>query len=334
MELRTDLIKKTEANRARKDISNMSISINEIEELYNAEYNGGSDEIWEIRKKINSIDESIKKGRIIKVNEAQNIRKRLVKQAQNIMVKYGFLDYYFIENENIKLSKMLEKYYEHYFSTLYLEELIQQYDFIQNMILAQAEHGQELQQWYDSKKNKVSKERRRIEAELKALNPRKMLKKISLQDKLKKNEQELQSLKEEFLEGGISYRIETICFNLIYRREYDREQNGYKYIEKDNPLEAELETEIWKLTPSAHEKLTNMIVEVYKMTNKTAIEHYRNERSKESKHAWKISQRKKDLSADEKRELVKMGKEDGYTQKQTAKEINCSTRTVQKYWNN
>jgi DNA-binding NarL/FixJ family response regulator len=81
-------------------------------------------------------------------------------------------------------------------------------------------------------------------------------------------------------------------------------------------------------------KLTNMIVDTYKIENITAIEQHKENRIKENKHAWKTSQRKKELTADEKRELVKMGKENGYTQKQVADQIGCSVRTVQKYWNN
>jgi hypothetical protein len=251
MELRTDLIKKTEANRTRKDLANTSININDIEKLFDAEYNWGSDELWEIQKKIKSIDESIKAGRIRKVSEAQKIRTRLVQQGINIMVRYEYLDYQFIKDENIKLTQMLERYHEHYSSTLYLEELILQYGFVKAEVLEQAEDGRELQQSYDSETKKVHNEQGRLQNEQRKCKPGTLLEPTLLRHELKENEKEIQRLKKEFLEGGISYRIETICFNLIYDRKYDTEIQAFKYEEKDNPFGTELEREIWKLTPSA-----------------------------------------------------------------------------------
>jgi transposase-like protein len=76
-----------------------------------------------------------------------------------------------------------------------------------------------------------------------------------------------------------------------------------------------------------------MMVRSNKNENKDIIQEFRRENTKQYKQQYAKKYNKKQLSAEDKRELVQLGKAEGITQKEVAKQIGCSERTVQIYWN-
>lgn len=88
---------------------------------------------------------------------------------------------------------------------------------------------------------------------------------------------------------------------------------------------------IWKLSPTAQQKLMETIVSSYKTTYSQQIAQLKKKNTKDRKLKWSRKNNIKETSAKDKRELVKELRANGLTQKEVALQIGCSVSLVQKY---
>jgi len=261
---------------------------------------------------VQGIDSGLSNNKIHNADAASRMRNIAMSMTTSYMVKNKIVDIAILDAENISLEQVADQYTNDYHRTQLMVESIQNNKFIQNAIHEFAKDGKP----YKSKNHDEIQE---IEEELDELELKLVLEttvmRLLYDNKKRQLEQTLQDLKrDEFLNGDFS--IEDICFKVVT----DWNRNS-------------LREAIWYLSKTAQNKLIRLIVKSYKSMYEDEIKAYRKKKNSDQRKESMKKYNKKSLSAEEKLELVQLGKADGLTPKEVATQISCSVRTVQIYWN-
>ncbi len=261
---------------------------------------------------VQGIDSGLSNNKIHNVDAASRMRNIAMSMTTSYMVRNKIVDIAILDAENISLEQVADQYTKRYHLTQLMVESIQKNEFIKNAIYELAKDGKPY-------KSKNHDEIHKIEEELDELEIKLVLEttamKLLYHNKIRQLEQTLQDLKrDEFLNGDLS--IEDICFKVV--TDWNR----------NNLSEA-----IWYLSQTAQNKLIRLIIKSYKSMYEDEISAYRRKKNNDRRKEAMKKYNKKSLSAEDKLELVQLGKADGLTQKEVATQIGCSVRTVQYYWN-
>lgn len=273
---------------------------------------------------VKRIDSKLKNNTINNVNSALRLRSVACSMTKNYMIRYKFVDVDILEAENISIDQLGESYNIKYHQTEFIAECIQNNKFIQNKIIELAKEGKP---FITKNRNEI----RDIEEELdildKNLKGATKVESLFWKAQINSHEENLQRLKQEDFTKS-QYSIEDICFKIVS----DCRRNTV-FMDDSNIFNGnDLKDTLWYFSETAQNKLIDLIVRTYKEINKSDIYQDRINRNKEYKKEFMKKYNKKDLSAQDKRELIKIGKAEGNTKKEIAMQIGCSVRTVQINW--
>lgn len=280
----------------------------------------------EAYSKVRNIDFMLQNNRIDKINDANRMREIRRSMTISRMARNGIADIDILDEDFSMLQEVEQEYTLQYYRTQLIFESINEHDFIQNAIAELAKDGKPY-------KSNNYDEIRKIEKELEELDMKQSIetsKPKKLRGILKMNnlETKLQELREEdFLNS--EFPIEDICYKLV--TDNKRTTMSGEITVWFNSVS--FKNSIWFLSKTAQNKLIDLIVKSYKSMYEEEIVEYRNNKYKESKKESMKKHNKKALSPEDKHELVQIGKAEGLTQTEVAKQIGCTTRTVQRYWN-
>ena len=272
---------------------------------------------------VKGIDSGIENGYIINVEGALRMRDIGLSMSISYMARNGIVDIDILEAEGLTIDEVANEYNNHYQRREFIVKHIQNNDYIQNAITKLAENGKIFISKNSDEISDIEEKLDILEAKLvDASNGGRLL----YNNTKNTLEERLQTLKhEDFLNGD--FPIEDICLRLV--------MGGYRNISEGRTIyEGDtFRDTIWYLSKTAQIKLIEFIVKTHKDMNKEEITAYRATKNKANKKEYKQKKcNTKELTADEKRQLVQMGKADGSTQTEVAKQIGCSVRTVKIYW--
>jgi len=271
----------------------------------------------EYYSKTRSIDRLLKMRNTEKIEEATKLKNVFKSTTIGRIIRYNYLDEEILKHGIISEEDLDSEYTEHIHCTDLIVETIFENEFIQGQIIEYSKNAKD----YKSKNYDEIKE---IEAELALIG--KLSKsdiheymRISDSGKIKELQKKIEMLKYDDLLNS-DYPIENICAKVL--SDPTVELNEYP-----------LGSIIWSLSKTAQDKLIDLIVKSYKTVNADKIEEFRKENTRQYKQQYAKKYNKKQLSIEDKRRLVQTGKSDGLTQKEVAKNLGCSVRTVHSYWN-
>lgn len=261
---------------------------------------------------VQGIDSGLSNNTTSKTEEALRMRKIAMSMTISHMKRNKIVDIDILKAENISLEQVGDEYTNDYHRTQLMVESIQKYDFIQNAIRELAKDGKPFKSKNHDEIKEVEEKLDELELKLKGASKGM---KLIYDSKIRLLEEKLQDLKrDEFLNGD--FTIEDICFKVVT----DWNRNN-------------LRDAIWYLSKTAQNKLIRLIVKSYKSMYEDEINAYRKKKNSDHRKEAMKKNNKKSLSAEDKLELVQLGRADGLTPKEVARQIGCSVRTVQIYWN-
>lgn len=261
---------------------------------------------------VQGIDSGLRNDFTQNMEAALRMRKIAMSMTISHMVKNRIVDIEILATENISLEQIGDEYTKQDHRTQLMVESIHKNDFIQNAIHELAKDGKPYKSKNHDEIQEIEIKLGQLELELVIASPGMKLVHIN---NIRLLEEKLYDLKrDEFLNGDFS--IEDICFKVVI----DWNKNN-------------LRDAIWYLSKTAQNKLIGLIVKSYKSMYEDEISAYRKKKNKDRRKEAMKKNNTKSLSAEEKRELVQLGKADGITQKEVADQLGCSIRTVQYYWN-
>ena len=270
----------------------------------------------EYYSKTRSIDRLIKMRNTEKIEEATKLMNVFKSATIGRIIRYNYLDEEILKDGIISEEDLDSEYTEHVHCTDLIVETILENEFIQGQIIEYSKNAKD----YKSKNYDEIKD---IESELQMIS---RLRKSDMREYLrvrnsgKINElvKKIEMLKYDDLLNS-DYPIENIC--AIVLSDPTVELNEYP-----------LDSIIWSLSKTAQDKLIDLIVKSYKTVNADKIEKFRKENTRQYKQQYAKKYNKKELSAEEKRIKVQLGKCKGLTPREVAEQMKCSIRTVQIYW--
>ena len=244
--------------------------------------------------------------------------------ALSRMIRFKILCPDILNNEGIGMNQMVKIFAQHFHSTDFITEVIINKPFIQKKIRQLAKKGKspnpmvsgatkKIDELLPQTVNTTGKNLFRQYVDSK--------KEQSLEDKLLKEKED------EFLNGNI-FPIEDICYSIVYGSKYAPSEIDFEWREGKWTNDR-----IWRLSPTAHQKLLDLIVKTYNQRYEKQIVKFRNKKKKDRQSEWSRKNNTKELSAQDKKRLVLVGKASGLTQIKVADQTGIRYRTVQSYWN-
>jgi hypothetical protein len=324
MKLNLELISSTAAYR---EIDNRIIQRpigNEFEEILNGTFSYHDrpiiSEPYEIVK---AIDRNINNGRTKRVEQAQTRRKGFMSTIISRMIRFKCLCRDLLDEEEIPLVEFKKKLEHQYHSSDFITDAIINHKPIQKGLTVLAKNGK-LGRLHTSPKIQ------KLETELSQLENstgKNLFRQYVNIKRMRLLKDELSMEKEDSFMSSGKFLIEDICYSIINGTDRTPNTIELKTVERRTLFER-----IWRLSPTAQQKLIAAIVSVYKVSHKTQIAESRKKNTQDRKLKWSRKNNKKELSAQEKRELVQEGKANGLTQKEVSLKIGCNVRLVQRYW--
>jgi hypothetical protein len=288
-----------------------------LEDYQQSDNNRGEALVNEYYGKLKSIDRLLRMGNTEKIEEAKKLKNVFKSATIGRIIRYNFLDDEILKQGIISDEDLNLEYTSHIHCTDLIVETILENKFIQDQIIEYSRNKTQ-------SKGKNYDEIKDIVGELQIIG---RLIKSDLREYLR--------VRESGKIGELEKRIEMLKYDDLLNSDYPIENICAKIIEgsKDDLKEYPLRQVIWSLSKTSQDKLIDMMVRSNKNENKDIIQEFRRENTKQYKQQYAKKYNKKQLSAEDKRELVQLGKAEGITQKEVAKQIGCSERTVQIYWN-
>lgn len=280
----------------------------------------------ETYKKVKSIESMIQKNWIENIDGANRMKEISRSMTISRMVRNRIADVDILTEEFITLEEVEQEYAIHYHRSQLITETILKHEFIQNAITELAKDGKP----FKSKNHDeiVEIEIEIYELEFSLLTGMSVVKKVLINNRKQLLERRHQELKDDdFLNS--EFPIEDICYKIVADIKAVN-MSGDSITEFDSKS---FENCIWFFSKTAQNKLRDMIVNSYKSMYEDEISAYRKKKNNEHRKESMKKYNKKLLSAEDKLELVQLGKAEGITQKEVAAQIGCSVRTVQIYWN-
>lgn len=261
---------------------------------------------------VQGIDSGLSNNKIQNTDSANRMRNIAMSMTTSYMVRNKIVDIDILDAENISLEQVADQYTNDYHRTQLMVESIQNNEFIKNAIHEVANDGKPFKSKNHDEIQEAESKIEEFELKLAGASGGMM---FYYETIIRQLENKIQDLKrDEFLTGDFS--IEDICFKVVA----DWNRNT-------------LRDAIWYLSKTAQNKLIRLIVKSYKSMYEDEIKAYRKKKNSDRRKEAMKKNNKKSLSAEDKLELVQLGKADGITQKEVAALIGCSVRTVQYYWN-
>lgn len=261
---------------------------------------------------VQGIDSGLSNNKIQNTDSANRMRNIAMSMTTSYMVRNKIVDIDILDAENISLEQVADQYTNDYHRTQLMVESIQNNEFIKNAIHDLAKDGKPFKSKNHDEIHEAESKIEEFELKLTGASGGMT---FYYETMIRQLENKIQDLKrDEFLNGDFS--IEDICFKVVT----DWNRNS-------------LREAIWYLSKTAQNKLIRLIVKCYKHMYVDEISAYRKKKNSDRRKESMKKYNKKTLSAEDKLELVQLGKADGITQKEVAALIGCSVRTVQYYWN-
>lgn len=277
-------------------------------------------------REVRSIDSILKNKKTEKIEIVRRMRDIAIRRTINRMVRYKIVDNAIIDEGIISLDQVAIEHCQSYHSTKLIVETIRAYKFLQDVITELAKDGKPFKSKNHDQIERIKDKLEKLQSELEmhtCIGMRSLYKQI-----IKGWKKRIQQLRQDDM---INYDvpINDICYKIVA----DGNRNVSVGTEQNLFDGFAFEDSIWYLSNTSKKKLIGLIVKFYKAMFKDEILEFRKNKNKDHKKEYMKKYNKKSLTAEDKLELVQLGKADGITQKEVAALIGCSVRTVQYYWN-